>query len=93
MASHYYIYYRVRPDAVAACEAKVRQLVASVAQTTGVSGRVLKKRGEPNLWMEVYEGVADEAKFEWELAEALARLEFQDLLQANSTRHIECFHD
>jgi hypothetical protein len=93
MAYHYYIYYRVDPERAETCAAKVRELIAEVGQATGVVGRALRKRGEPNLWMEIYEGVADDAKFEWELAEAVARLRFQEFLQEHTTRHIECFQD
>jgi quinol monooxygenase YgiN len=93
MAYHYYIYYRVNPEHAETFAAKIHELIAEVRQTTGVAGRTLRKRGEPDLWMEIYEGVADEAKFEWELAEAVARLKLQELLQEHTTRHIECFHD
>ena len=91
MAFNFYIYYRVDPQKAAACEPVVRQLLAAVREATGIQGRLLTKHGEPNLWMEVYEGVADEAKFEWELAEIAARLKVQDHLQPGTTRHLECF--
>ncbi len=93
MAYHYYIYYRVDPERAETCAAKVHELIADVEQATGVAGRTLRKRGEPNLWMEIYEGVEDEAKFEWAIADAVARLKIQELLQEHTTRHIECFHD
>ena len=41
--------------------------------------------------MEIYENVNDEAKFEWELAEAAGRLRASEVLQAGSGRHVECF--
>ncbi|UCF76717.1 MAG: DUF4936 family protein, partial [Betaproteobacteria bacterium] len=63
----------------------------AVLKTTGVRGRLMKKRNEPNLWMEVYENVANEAKFEWELAEAVEHLKVQELLLPGTPRHIECF--
>lgn len=93
MAYHYYIYYRVQPAHAEACAAKTNELLAALKKATGVAGRMLKKRDEPNLWMEIYEGVADDAKFEWELAEAVARLKIQEMLQEHTTRHIECFED
>ena len=93
MALSYYIYYRVQPEKAAACEPTVRAILASVHAATGATGRLMKKRGEPNLWMEVYEGVTDDAKFEWELAEAAGRSGVQAFLLPGSGRHIECFED
>ncbi len=91
MAWSYYIYYRVDADKTAACAAATQQILATLHEKTGVRGRVLKKRNEPLLWMEIYEQVTDEAKFEWELAEAVAASDIAALLQAGSARHIECF--
>jgi hypothetical protein len=89
----YYIYYRVQPERAAACEPVIREVLAAVHKATGIAGRLMKKRGEPNLWMEVYEGVADDAKFEWELADAVGRLKVQDFLLPGSSRHFECFEE
>lgn len=93
MAFSFYIYYRVDPQKVGACEPLIQQLLAAVRSATGIQGRLLRKHGEPNLWMEVYEGIPDEAKFEWELAEIAGRLKLQDYLQPGTTRHLECFQD
>jgi hypothetical protein len=51
----------------------------------------MKKRGESNLWMETYLNVADDAQFEWELAEAAGRLNIPELLLPGTPRHVECF--
>ena len=91
MSWSYYIYYRVDPAQADACAAAVQKLLATMRERAGVRGRVLKKRNEPLLWMEIYEPVTDEAKFEWELAEAVAASGINALLQAGSTRHTECF--
>ena len=91
MAFSFYIYYRVDPKKVDACEPLIAELLAAVRGATGIRGRLLRKYGEPNLWMEVYEGVPDEAKFEWELAEIAGRLKIQDFLLSGTTRHVECF--
>ena len=93
MMLSFYIYYRVQPEKAAGCEPAVRALLSHVRAATGVAGRLMKKRGEPNLWMEVYEGIADDAKFEWELAEAAGRLGLQQFLIPGSGRHIECFEE
>jgi hypothetical protein len=37
--------------------------------------------------------VADESKFEWELADAAGKLKIQEFLQPGSQRHMECFRD
>jgi hypothetical protein len=91
MAYSYYIYYRVNASDAQGCEARVLQLMSTVKQSTGVAGRLLKKRSEPLLWMEVYDNVRDDAKFELELAQAASQLKVADCLQEGSTRHAECF--
>jgi uncharacterized protein DUF4936 len=91
VAFSFYIYYRVDPAKAAECESRLGELFAAMRKATGISGQLLKKRGESNLWMEVYLGVRDDAKFEWELADAAGRLQFQELLQEGTTRHMECF--
>jgi len=87
----YYIYYRVDAEKTAVCEAAAANLFAEVRKATGIQGRLLKKRSEPLLWMEIYEGVGDEAQFEWALAEAVAASGILDALQPGSGRHTECF--
>ena len=89
----YYIYYRVRPEKAAACEPAVRAVLSAIHAATGIAGRLLKKRGETGLWMEVYEGVTDDAKFEWELTDAAGRLGIQAFLLPGSGRHVECFEE
>lgn len=91
MSWSYYIYYRVDAAHAAACADAVRQLLANVRERTGIRGRLLQKRHEPLLWMEIYEHVTDDAKFEWELAEAVVAAGIGPLLQAGSARHVECF--
>lgn len=91
MTTSYYIYYRVDAGKAEACSAAVDGIFAAIRETTGIAGRLLRKRGEPLLWMEIYEYVADEAQFEWELAEAVGKMKFMDLLQPGSGRHVECF--
>ena len=93
MAYAYYIYYRVNPAKAGACEPRVRELLGLMRKITGVQGRLMVKRDEANLWMEVYENVADDSKFEWELADAAGKLKLQDYLQPGTARHVECFRD
>ena len=91
MAYSYYIYYRVAPQHAKACEARVLDLFSALKQSTAVAGRLLKKRSEPLLWMEVYDGVRDDAKFELELEQAATQLGISQFLQEGSTRRAECF--
>lgn len=91
MAYSYYIYYRVDPDQADACEQKIKELLATVKDATGVAGRMLKKRGEPLLWMEIYENVSDAETFELVLAKAAVKSRVQAFLQDGSGRHTECF--
>lgn len=91
MAWSYYIYYRVDAAHADACRIAVDKLQAELHARTGIRGRVLTKRNEPLLWMEIYEQVADEAAFEWALAEAVAVSGLPSLLQAGGARHTECF--
>ena len=93
MAFSYYIYYRAEPAQAPLCEQAAHRMLAAISAQTGIAGRLLKKRNEPNLWMEVYEGVSDDAAFEWELAEAASRLRMRDFLLPGTDRHIECFED
>jgi len=78
---------------MAVAERRIAQLLDSVKASTGVGGRVLKKRGEPNLWMEVYENVAETAKFECGLADAVNQSRTTEFLQSSTGRHMESFED
>jgi hypothetical protein len=91
MAYSYYIYYRVAPERAESCETRVLQLFSAVKETTGIAGRLLKKRSEPLLWMEVYENVRDDAKFELELEQAALQLQIGECLTEGSGRRVECF--
>src|SRR3954462_4182776 len=91
MAYSYYIYYRVAPQHAKTCEARVLDLFSALKQSTAVAGRLLRKRSEPLLWMEVYDSVRDDAKFELELEQAAAQLKLTDCLDEGSTRRAECF--
>ena len=93
MPHSYYVYYRVDPAQAAIAEPRINQLLDAVSKATGITGRLMKKRGEPHLWMEVYENVTFEVKFERELAEAVGKLKAAGFLQAGTGRHVECFEE
>jgi len=91
MAYSYFIYYRVAADRAETCEARVLELFSALKQATNISGRLLRKRSDPLLWMEVYENVRDDAKFELELEHAAGQLKLSECLQEGVTRRSECF--
>lgn len=87
----YYVYYRVEPARAAELESRLRALQAALAAETGIPGRLMRKRGEPLLWMEVYEGVGDAEIFERALERLVREHGVADALQPGSQRRTECF--
>jgi hypothetical protein len=86
----YYIYYRTGADA-ARVRAVVAPMQAELASLTGVAGRLLRRVDDATTWMEVYEEVADAARFEEALAAAVERFGLRALLAADAERHVERF--
>ena len=91
MSLSYYIYYRVATPAQA--RKLVRYIQSALKVETGVDGRLLTKRDDPSMWMEIYEGVGDGGTFEQALGVILQSADFSSALAAGSVRHIECFED
>ena len=91
MAYAYYVYYRVAHSREADCRKAALEILDAVQRSTGIAGRLLKKRDEPLLWMEVYENVRDGRAFESRLAHAVARSGMQDCLEPGGPRRVECF--
>jgi hypothetical protein len=89
----FYVYYRINPEAAAPARRQVETLLERVQQRFGVRGRLLTKRSEPNLWMEIYEDVADATLFESALQDEAASLGFGTLLLSGSERKVECFQE
>ena len=61
---NYYVYYKVQPGQEAALRTSVRDLFKTIRKQTGVTGRWMRRRDDASTYMEVYEGVKDEAAFE-----------------------------
>jgi hypothetical protein len=86
---HYYIYYRVSENNAHDAEPLVRAMQARLACRSGVHGRLLKKRDDPGLWMEVYEQVGHPERFELLLGQAVDEFDLEMFLE--TPRRQECF--
>lgn len=87
--AHFYVYYRVDGDPVAA-RAKIAALIAEVEARTGIAGRLLARCDDPSTWMEVYEPVRDAAPFARALAACVRRVGAA-VVATDGIRRIECF--
>lgn len=90
---HYYIYYRIPVEQTAAIESALQRIQFEIMAQLGISGRLLKKRDDPNLWLEVYENVPENSAFEEVLQQAESQVGFSDLLAPGEIRQLECFQD
>ena len=88
MAYTYCVWYRVTDDGPDT-ETVLRSMMARLACRTGITGRLMKKRDEPGLWMEVYQGIADAVAFESRLTQAVDEYDV-DMFVADE-RRVECF--
>ena len=61
---NYYVYYKLSEAQVRSLSSSVEKLFEKVRRETGVQGRWMRRRDDPSTYMEVYEGVTDEARFE-----------------------------
>ena len=86
MAAALYVYYRVQ-DNILPIRQQTETLLAEIEKTTGIKGRLLRRRDDAQTWMEVYEPVADAGALQQALHDALAA---RPLLAALA-RHEEWF--
>ena len=61
---NYYVYYKLAPERREEFRSSIQQLFDSVEKQFGIRGRWMRRRDDPSTYMEVYEGVKDEAAFE-----------------------------
>jgi hypothetical protein len=87
----YYVYYRVAPGVDTHARDRVRAAQAEVTAALGIAARLLTKRDEAELWMEVYEGITDADVFERALAASAERHELAMLARPGTVRKVECF--
>ena len=93
MATSFYIYYRVAAGTYALARERVGVLQERVRRESGVRGRLLHKRGEDDLWMEIYEPVPDETAFAASLHAGVQELALNEVLVQGWSRRLECFED
>lgn len=86
-----YVYYRLREGASPIATRAVADLQGRIAERLGIRGRLLVKRGEPLLWMEIYDDVADVDGLLEALSQAAAQAKFEALLQPGTLRMVEVF--
>lgn len=88
---HCYIYYRIAAAQAAAARAAILDALQTLAERTGVAGRLFEGEDEPLLWMEVYENVGDRECFLQTLEDLLPGHRFARFLASGSERRIERF--
>ncbi len=86
-----YIYYRVCPDHVSEASTAAQATLERIRHLTGVSGQLLSKVNEPLLWMEVYDGIVDQAIFLTAMRECLEETDLGRWLDGDRQRHTEIF--
>jgi len=62
--TNYYVYYRVEPARLVTLRTDIDVLLGRIQKESGIRGRWLRRRDDPATYMEVYEGVTDDGKFE-----------------------------
>jgi len=72
-----YVYYKVPAERLDEVRSRVKALFSTIEKQTGVRGRWMRRRDDPTTYMEVFEGVKDEAGFEAALEREGARLGVQ----------------
>jgi hypothetical protein len=88
-----FVYYRIRADATTEAARRVAALFDALAAEGLPLGRLLRRRDEALLWMEVYEPVLD-CGWAAERIEALAgHFRFAEVLMPGGIRKVECFED
>lgn len=88
---HYYIYFRIPAERATDIANAIQRMQQIIQAQLGITGRLLKKRDEPNLWMEIYENLPEDSGFEAVLTLAEEQSGIAVLLGPEGQRHIECF--
>ena len=72
--TNYYVYYRVDAGRRDALRVSIEELFRLIESETGIRGRWMRRSDDSPTYMEVYEGVRDEALFEAVLERESAKL-------------------
>ncbi len=88
-----FVYYRVRSEAAAEAAIRVQALFAELAAAGLPRGRLMRRRDEPLLWMEVYDPVDEPGPLALRVEAEAEALGFAALLVPGSSRKVECFED
>lgn len=86
-----YVYYRIDPAHREALSAAVARLFEVIRRESGVEGRWMQRRDDPQTCMEVYGPVAAVAEFTALLEAQVRRLGIDRFLAAGATRSTEIF--
>jgi hypothetical protein len=84
-----YVYYKAPPSPEVAD--RVRAMQSDLAARSGIQGRLMRRRDQPETWMEIYEAVGAFETFEPLLEDAVARHALGDLVLPGQRRHAERF--
>ncbi len=84
----YFIWYRVNRDD-RETETVIRGMMSRLACRSGVTGKLLKKRHQAGLWMEVYAEVGDAEQFEQLLRQTVDEFDVEMFIEGQ--RCTECF--
>lgn len=93
MTLNYYVYYRVPVENAERARAAVAAIQRELSGTSGVAGRLLRRRDDASTWMEIYEKVPDGTRFEAQLTGLVERHALPALLAPGSSRKQEVFRD
>lgn len=85
-----YVYYRLNPRHADEAEKQIRAMQTQLTGRVDATAQLLKKRGAPLLWMEIYTGIRDAEAFLGELSSVADEYEVGVFLEGE--RHVECFH-
>ncbi len=72
--TNYYVYYRVDAGRLDALRIEIEDLFEKIHRQSGVRGRWMRRSDGSSTYMEIYEGVRDEAPFEAVLERESAKL-------------------